>query len=126
RLGVAIFMGGAGAQDGPPPRGEAGQQFGPYRLTTLVGRGGMGPVWRAVRSDGRFESDVAVKLLSRTAGGATERFALEARYLARLAHPNIARLVDAGVGDQGQPYLVLEFVDGLPIDRYCAEHALGV
>ncbi len=127
RLGVASFMSGAGeAEADPPPRGEAGQQFGPYRLTALVGRGGMGTVWRAVRSDGRYESDVAVKLLSRTADGASERFALEARYLAKLAHPNIARLLDAGVGENGQPYLVLEFVDGLSIDRYCTEHALGV
>ncbi|HNR23485.1 MAG TPA: serine/threonine-protein kinase [Steroidobacteraceae bacterium] len=127
RLGVASFMSGDAATDPEAPlAGEAGQQFGQYRLTAPVGRGGMGAVWRAVRADGRYETDVAVKLLSRTAGGAPERFALEARYLAKLAHPNIARLLDAGVGPNGQPYLVLELVDGQPIDRYCEQHALGV
>ncbi len=87
----------------------------------------MGSVWRAARADGRYEGDVAVKLLSRFAGGAApERFALEARYLARLTHPSIARLFDAGVGPDKQPYLVLELVDGMPIDRYCDEHALDI
>src|SRR5690606_26320566 len=116
RLGVAGLVSGAPA--GNPQAelaGEAGQQFGQYRLTRTVGSGGMGTVWRAERSDDRFEGEVAVKLLSRTAGGAApERFALEGRYLAKLTHPNIARLLDAGVGPNDQPYLVLEYVNGLP------------
>lgn len=124
RLGIArVMSGGAGG----PLVGAVGRRYGRYRLTEPVGSGGMGSVWRAARADGRFEGDVAVKLLSRNAGGAApERFALEARYLAKLTHPNIARLLDAGVGRENQPYLVLELVDGLPIDRYCDEHALGV
>ena len=128
RLGVAGLVSGAPAgtrQAGPV--GETGQQFGQYRLTRTLGSGGMGTVWRAERSDDRFEGEVAVKLLSRTAGGAApERFALEGRYLAKLAHPNIARLLDAGVGPNEQPYLVLEYVNGLPIDQYCDELGLGI
>jgi serine/threonine-protein kinase len=86
----------------------------------------MGSVWRAVRNDGRFDGEVALKLLARTTGGsAAERFTLEGHYLARLSHPNIARLMDAGVGPESQPYLVLEYVDGQPIDRYCDTKALG-
>jgi len=125
RLGIAGLVSGPGS--GPGTAGEAGQQFGQYTLTRMVGSGGMGTVWRAERSDGRFEGEVALKLLSRTAGGAApERFALEGRYLAKLTHPNIARLLDAGVGPNEQPYLVLEFVNGLPIDQYCDEHALDI
>ena len=127
RLGIAGLVSGGSRADGDGTAGEAGQQFGQYTLTRIVGSGGMGTVWRAERSDGRFEGEVAVKLLSRTAGGAApERFALEGRYLAKLTHPNIARLLDAGVGPNDQPYLVLEFVNGLPIDQYCDEHALDI
>jgi eukaryotic-like serine/threonine-protein kinase len=129
RLGIVSLM--SGDAEAPADRardaGEAGQEFGQYRLTKLVGSGGMGTVWRAERSDGRFEGDVAVKLLSRSAGGAApERFALEGRYLAKLTHPNVARLLDAGVGPNEQAYLVLEFVNGLPIDQYCDQHALDI
>ncbi|HLS81715.1 MAG TPA: serine/threonine-protein kinase, partial [Steroidobacter sp.] len=128
RLGVAGVI--SGGPEGPLKAervGEAGQPFGQYTLTRTLGSGGMGTVWRAERSDGRFEGEVAVKLLSRAAGGtAPERFALEGRYLAKLAHPNIARLLDAGVGPNDQPYLVLEYVNGLPIDQYCDEHGLDI
>lgn len=128
RLGVAALVSGTQAAPAEGRQvGEAGQRFGQYTLTKTIGSGGMGTVWRAERADDRFEGEVAVKLLSRTAGDAApERFALEGRYLARLAHPNIARLLDAGVGPADQPYLVLEYVDGVPIDRYCDEHGLGI
>ena len=107
--------------------GKPGQQFGPYALTRHVGSGGMGAVWRANRSDGQFEGDVAIKLLAqKSSGAALQRFNLEGRYLAKLAHPNIARLMDAGVAEGEQPYLVLEYVDGLPIDQYCDEHSLDI
>ncbi len=81
----------------------------------------MGTVWLARRSDGRFEGRVAVKLLnvSLLGRGGEERFRREGSILARLDHPNIARLLDAGVSASGQPYLVLEYVDGEPIDTYC-------
>ena len=86
----------------------------------------MGSVWLAHRSDGRFEGQAAIKFLNLAlvARGGAERFRREGDVLASLAHPNIARLLDAGVAG-GQPYLVLEFIDGEPIDRWC-DPRLGV
>ena len=106
----------------------AGQVLGAYRLLSLIGQGGMGTVWLAERCDGRFEGRAAVKLLNVALMGRSseERFRREGNILARLTHPNIARLIDAGVSPTGQPYLVLEHVDGQVIDRYCDEHALSV
>src|SRR5262245_6065727 len=106
----------------------SGQVLGAYRLLSLVEQGGMGSVWLAERSDGRFEGRAAVKLLNMAVMGRAgeERFRREGNILARLTHPNIARLNDAGVSPTGQPYLVLEYVDGQPIDRYCDSHSLGV
>jgi len=106
----------------------AGRVVGQYTLDRAIGEGGMGSVWLAHRSDGRFEGHVAVKLLhaSMVGHGGTERFEREGRILARLAHPHIARLIDAGVDAQGQPYLVLEYVEGIPIDRWCDARTLGV
>lgn len=104
----------------PPPPGLAGQRIGAYTLERLLGEGGMGQVWLARRTDGRFEGMVAIKLLRgglRT-GAERERFAAEGRILGRLDHPHIARLLDAGVGDDGAPYLVIEYVDGEPVDRH--------
>ena len=88
----------------------------------------MGSVWLAERCDGRFEGRAAVKLLNLALVGRAgeERFRREGNILARLTHPHIAHLVDAGVSPTGQPYLVLEHVDGQPIDRYCDEQALGI
>lgn len=115
----------------------AGQVLGAYRLIEPIGQGGMGTVWLAERADGRFEGRAAVKLLnlsliaSRGVGRAKpvraeERFRREGSLLARLTHPNIARLFDAGVSPSGQPFLVLEFIEGQPIDRYCDDRSLGV
>jgi serine/threonine protein kinase/tetratricopeptide (TPR) repeat protein len=105
-----------------------GQTFGPYRLIAPIGRGGMGSVWLAERSDGRFAGQAAVKVLNAELVGqaAEERFRREGSFLARLAHPHIAHLIDAGVSPAGRPYLVLEHVDGLPIDRYCDQHGLDI
>ncbi|MFN3564712.1 MAG: protein kinase domain-containing protein [Burkholderiaceae bacterium] len=105
----------------------AGRAIGAYTLERPLGHGGMGSVWLARRSDGRFEGKAAVKLLNLAllARGGAERFAREGSVLARLAHPNIARLLDAGVADD-QPYLVLEYVEGEPIDRFCDAHSLAV
>lgn len=103
-----------------------GTELGPYTLEKPVGQGGMGTVWLARRTDGRFEGMAAVKLLNlallRPSG--QERFRREGSALARLAHPGIARLLDAGVSPGGQPYLVLEYVDGQPIDVYVREHGI--
>ncbi len=105
-----------------------GQVVGAYRLISLIGQGGMGSVWLAERCDGRFEGRAAVKLLNIALMGRAgeERFWREGIFLAKVTHPHIARLIDAGVTATGQPYLVLEHVNGQNIDRYCDEHALGI
>lgn len=110
-----------------------GLVVGAYTIERELGEGGMGSVWLARRTDGRFEGQVAIKFLH--AGliprADAERFAREGRILARLAHPHIARLIDAGIHAgppelaslaAGRPYLVLEYVDGLPIDEHCERH----
>jgi serine/threonine-protein kinase len=111
-----------------PAPSLAGQILGAYRLVSLIGQGGMGSVWLAERSDGRFEGRAAIKLLNIALVGRAgeERFRREGTILARLTHPHIAHLIDAGVSPAGQPYLVLEHVDGQRIDLYCSEHALGI
>jgi serine/threonine-protein kinase len=105
-----------------------GQSFGAYTLIKSVGEGGMGSVWLAERSDGRFERLAAVKLLGFALAGRerAERFKREGRILGRLAHPHIAALFDAGVSPDGHPYLVLEYVEGKHIDQYCEEQRLDI
>ena len=113
---------------GPDPIiGLAGQVVGNYTLERLLEQGGMGSVWLARRSDGRYEGLAAVKFLSLALTGTSSlaRFQREGSVLARLTHGNIARLLDAGVF-AGQPYLVIEFVEGQRIDRYCDGKALSV
>jgi hypothetical protein len=104
-----------------------GQALGAYTLAAPLGQGGMGTVWLAERNDGRFTRRAAIKFLNvALKDRGEERFRHEGRILGRLTHPNIANLVDAGVSPAGQPYLVLEHVDGLPIDRYCDAHRLDL
>jgi eukaryotic-like serine/threonine-protein kinase len=100
----------------------SGQRCGNYELIEPIGRGGMGSVWRARRSDGLYNAEVAVKLLGTLAlsSHARARFAREGQLLSRLTHPNIARLLDAGVTDDGQRFLVLELIEGDDIAAYCA------
>lgn len=104
------------------------QKIGPYSLISLIGQGGMGSVWLAERSDGRFERRVAVKFLpfAMTSGVGAERFKREGKILGQLTHPHIAELIDAGVTQNGEPYLVLEYVEGLPINQYCDRQKLDV
>jgi serine/threonine-protein kinase len=105
-----------------------GQTLGAYTIESELGRGGMGSVWLARRTDGRYEGKAAVKFLSLAVAGPTgeARFRQEGSVLARLAHPNISRLLDAGVTPSGQPYLMLEYVDGRQLDLWCDEQRLGV
>jgi serine/threonine-protein kinase len=110
------------------PSTLVGRTFGAYTLECSLGRGGMGSVWLGRRSDGRFEGTAAVKVLdaSLASRADAERFRREGNVLARLTHPHIAHLIDAGVTPDGRPYLVLEHVSGQRIDEYCDAHTLDV
>jgi WD40 repeat protein/serine/threonine protein kinase len=103
-----------------------GRQFGPYRVLSLLGHGGMGSVWLAERVDGLFARQVALKLIHPALMGKvmTERASREREILASLNHPHIARLIDAGFSDDSQPYLALEYVAGTTITEYCDERRL--
>ncbi|MBS1793237.1 MAG: serine/threonine protein kinase [Acidobacteria bacterium] len=100
-----------------------GQLFGNYRIIRELGQGGMGAVYLAMRADGKFEQRVALKLLKRELNTTAlrRRFRQEREILATLEHPNIARLLDAGTTDEGIPFLVMEYVEGSTIARYCEE-----
>ena len=110
------------------PSEPAGTRVGPWRLLDEIGRGGMGTVFLAERADGEFEQRAALKLLrpAIATDEALRRFEQERQILAGLTHPGIARLLDGGRTADGHPYLAMELVDGLPIDRYCRERQLTV
>lgn len=114
----------AGAGDDP----MLGKVVGAYRLVARIAAGGMGVVYRAQRTDGLFEHEVAVKWIraEHTNPGSVRRFELERRALAALQHPCIARLHDGGTSEDGRPYLVMELVRGVPIDQYCEQKNLPV
>jgi serine/threonine-protein kinase len=105
----------------PPEDSRAGTHIGPYRLLRQLGEGGMGEVWLAERADGLYQRQVALKLLRSGYAdpGLRQRFSREREILARLQHPHLAQLFDAGVDLQGQPYLALAYVEGEPITDYC-------
>jgi len=102
--------------------------IGPYRVVRQLGHGGMGTVFLALREDAEFEQRVAIKLVRRGASGESmlQRFRQERQILAALEHPNIAHLLDGGTTSGGVPYLVMEYVEGTPIDEYCREHNLPI
>jgi len=127
RLRAENFLEG-GSPAAPSPSLLIGKTIGAYALESPLGHGGMGSVWLARRSDRRFESKVAIKLLNASLVGrdGEVRFRSEGHVLAKLEHPNIARLLDAGVSDTGQPFLVLEYVRGQPIDEYCDSGKLDI
>ena len=106
----------------------SGRLVGPYRLTRLVGRGGMGAVYLAERDDGQFRMRAALKLLplGMASDDARRRFLAERQVLAGLSHPNISRLLDGGIAEDGTPYFVMEYVEGRAIDRHCDEERLGL
>jgi serine/threonine protein kinase len=120
---------GAAPSDGPAAEPEQpGDRIGPYSLIREIGRGGMGRVFLADRADGQFEQLVALKLVrSGPFGGEIHgRFLRERQILARLQHPNIARLLDGGVTSDGRPYFAMEYVAGEPITKYCDTRSLDV
>ncbi|MCX7283097.1 MAG: protein kinase [Novosphingobium sp.] len=100
----------------------AGQNVGGFAVERLIGRGGLGEVYLAHRADADFDQRVALKLLRVDAAERAESFARERQLLARLDHPGIARLIDAGVAPDGRPYIVMDYVDGEPIDSWCRAH----
>ncbi len=114
-----LISSGIDLQEYPP-----GHRVGAYALQQCIGRGGMGSVWLATRSDNEFKKQVAIKLVKR--GMDTQeilrRFRLERQVLAGLTHPNIAALIDGGSTPDALPYLVMEYVEGIRIDRYCEQH----
>lgn len=110
----------------PEPSGLAGTLAGPWRLIRLLGRGGAGEVWLAERADGRYEQQVAVKLLRHWRDGTATRFEREQALLARLEHPGIARLIDAGSAPDGQPYMVMEYIDGRTLVDHCNAAGLSI
>ena len=117
--GQTLISSAIDIQEYPP-----GHRVGAYELQKCIGRGGMGSVWLATRSDNEFKKRVAIKLVKR--GMDTQeilrRFRLERQVLAGLTHPNIAALIDGGSTPDGLPYLVMEYVNGIRIDRYCEQH----
>jgi non-specific serine/threonine protein kinase/serine/threonine-protein kinase len=104
----------------------SGRSIGAYRLIRLLGSGGMGAVYLAERADGAFSKKVAIKLLSAPFLHALDRLRQEREILGRLDHPNIARLLDGGATPEGLPYLVMEYVDGAPIDRYSKDRGVSL
>ncbi len=124
--GPAFTAVGTGAGDAAPAF-QAGQAVGPYCLVRELGRGGMGEVWLAERTDGQLKRAVALKLpiLGLRRALLVERFARERDILASLVHPHIARLYDAGLSEDGQPFMALEYVQGTTLTAYCDEHRLS-
>ncbi len=105
-----------------------GKRLGEFHVTELIGAGGMSAVYRAQRVDGQFEQTVAIKFLHMhvDSPGAQQRLLLERQILANLSHPNIAHLIDGGVSSDGAPYLVMELIDGLPIDQHALRYRLDI
>jgi eukaryotic-like serine/threonine-protein kinase len=125
---IAAVVEAAARLPAPEERSFTGRRFGPYRIVRELGRGGMGIVFEAVRDDGAFTKRVALKVATRAAWSQEfmYRFRDERQILARLEHPHIARLLDGGTGEDGVPYFAMEFVEGVPLHEYVAEHRLGL
>ena len=122
-LDSAALPGAALRGDSPAP-----SAIGPYRVLREIGRGGMGVVYLGERADGEFRKQVAIKLITGGRGdsGMERRFRRERQILARLDHAGIARLMDGGATEHGQPYFIMEYIDGLPLLAYCDRNRLGV
>src|SRR5580700_18558 len=116
------------AQEPDPDERLIGTRLGPYRVEAIAGHGGMGAVYRASRDDAEFRQQVAIKLVRVAAESpdTLRRFRQERQILARLAHPNIARLLDGGSTPDGVPYLVMEFIEGETIAAWCQRQSLTI
>lgn len=127
-LASHLAMEGGAADPTPPPASRVGTRVGAYRLEALVGEGGMGEVYRARRDDDVYEQEVAVKIVRSglPASEMVRRFRLERQILARLEHPNVAALLDGGITSGGQPYLVMQYVHGVPITVHVDRQRLPV
>jgi serine/threonine-protein kinase len=114
-------------EDGDSAEERAGQTVGRYRIIREIGRGGMGAVFLAERSDGEFQQRLALKIVRRSFADSdlARRFRQERQILASLNHPNIARLLDGGVSRDGEPFLAMEYVEGARIDDYCDSNSLS-
>ena len=125
-LGAPALALAADFFDGDAPEDRAGQTVGHYRLVREIGRGGMGAVFLAERADGEFKQEVALKVVRRSLADPelARRFRREREILAPLNHPNIARLLDGGVSADGEPFLAMEYVEGVRIDDYCDAQSL--
>lgn len=119
---------GANSQASEATRSLVGRSIGPYRIVEEIGAGGMGEVYRAVRADDQYKKEVAIKVVRRgfDTDSGLRRFKAERQILASLDHPNIARLLDSGSTEDGLPYVVMELVEGKPIDEYCDGHNLSL
>ena len=129
REGFSGFLAGSAiALKGIAESTLVGRQVGPYVIDAEIGHGGMGSVWKAHRTDGLYEGIVAIKFVHAAWIGRAgeQRFRTEGNLLGRLDHPNIARLIDAGVLAGTQPYLILEYIEGETIDAYCDRGRLGL
>jgi serine/threonine protein kinase len=117
-----------GLTSAAPKKDWIGRRLGPYRIVGEAGRGGMSEVFKAVRDDQQYEKQVAIKLLKPglDTDSLLRRFKAERQILAQLSHPNIAHLLDGGATEDGAPYLVMEYIEGKPIDLYCDDRELGV
>jgi non-specific serine/threonine protein kinase/serine/threonine-protein kinase len=122
-LDSAAAPGAQWRAEAPPP-----ETIGPYRVVKEIGRGGMGVVYLGDRADGQYRKQVAIKLITAAHPDAQTglRFARERQILAQLEHPGIARLLDGGATAGGQPYFIMEYVDGLPLLEFCRSGGLGV
>lgn len=116
------------AESAADQRALVGTRIGPYRAVKRLGEGGMGEVVLAERADEQFSHRVAVKLVRRGVASrqVQGRLKLERQILASLDHPNIAKLLDGGTTAEGVPYIVMEYIDGVPVDTYCDKHALTI
>lgn len=111
-----------------PTSSMIGKTVGTYEIIELLGHGGMGSVFRAIRADEAYDSPIALKILRQGMDTPSNisRFRRERNILAKLDHPNIARMLDGGITENGLPYLVMEYVDGIPLHKYCEKYQLSV